>query len=229
MKILPFNYRIAKEKVLQNTTAMDLSAWNCVGVLGPVGSGKSLLIKLLADMQLRDLGAFSEYSFCAYLSQDLTQLFTGNTPQSILELYADTRYTVGKHFDRGLFDRYARRMRIEGLLEENRRLLTYSEGERQRLGICLAAAVKAKVCILDEPTTALDTESRMELYRIIADIRKRARIFMISHRLADCLYVCDYLILMEDLHIRDHYPLQEIIEKADILSYYLPQSEDEDV
>lgn len=229
MKIRPFTYKISEGKSLKNEAEIDLSSRNCVGILGPVGSGKSLLIKLLADEQFRGTAAFSPYPFCAYLSQDLTRLFTGNTPQSILELYADRRYTVGRHFSRRLFDQYAEVLNIHSLLEANRRLITYSEGERQRLGICLAAAVKAPVCILDEPTTALDTDSRLKLYKIIADIRERALVFMISHRLADCLYACDYLIRMKDLEIREHFPLQEIVEKKDILSYYLPQSEDEDV
>lgn len=229
MKILPFTYRIDEGRSLQNAGEIDLTSRNCVGILGPVGSGKSLLIKLLADKDLHAAGAFSQYPFCAYLSQDLTRLFTGNTPQSILELYADKRYTVGRHFSRRLFDRYAERLNIHSLLEENRRLISYSEGERQRLGICLAAAVKAPVCILDEPTTALDTQSRLELYKIIADIREAALVFLISHRLADCLYTCDYLIRMDELKITEHFPLKEIIEKKDILSYYLPQSEDEDV
>ncbi|MDD4961531.1 MAG: ATP-binding cassette domain-containing protein [Candidatus Marinimicrobia bacterium] len=229
MKILSFHYRIAEGKILQNAAEINLKNRRCIGILGPVGSGKSMLIKLLADKALRDAAAYSEYPFCAYLSQDLTRLFTGNTPQSILELYADKRYTVGKHFDRSLFNDYARRMRIESLIGEKRRLASYSEGERQRLGICLAAAVKAPVCILDEATTALDTQSRFNLFGIMEEIRTRARIFMISHRLADCLYVCDYLIHMENLNIREHYPIQEIVEKKNILSYYLPQSEDEDV
>ncbi len=229
MKTLPFRYKISEEKILQNSLHIDLQPWRCIAILGAVGSGKSMLIKLLADKDLQDAAAFSEYPFCAYLSQDLSRLFTGNTAQSILELYADKRYTVGKHFDRNLFDEYARRMQISKLIEENRRLLNYSEGERQRLGICLAAAVKAKVCILDEPTTALDTAARFEFYRILEEIRERAKIFLISHRLADCLYVCDYMIRMENLSLIEHFPIEEIIEKKDILSYYLPHNEDNSV
>jgi ABC-type multidrug transport system ATPase subunit len=225
MKIQPFIYRIAKDNYLKNTEEIRLSGRRCIGILGPVGSGKSLLIKLLADEQLRETGAFSEYPFCAYLSQDLTRLFTGNTPKSILELYADRRYTVGKHFDRVLFDLCVQRLNIRELLEENRRLISYSEGERQRLGISLAAAVKAPVCILDEPSTALDLQHRLVLFDIIKEIRERSRVFLISHRPADALYVCDYLIRMDELQIREHFPMQEIIEKHDFLRYYLPQSE----
>lgn len=225
MKILPFTYKISEDKELINSIAIDLSAFSCIAIMGAVGSGKSLLIKLLSDSQLHEVKAFSEYPFCAYLSQDLTRLFTGNTPESILELYKDKRYTVGQYFDTKLFDQYAQRLEIDQLLAKNRRLAHYSEGERQRLGICLAAAVKAPVTILDEPTTALNMAYRQTLYDIINEIRKRSKVFIISHRLLDCIAAADHLIRMEDLNIAEHFPIEQIIEKEHILSYYSFENE----
>jgi ABC-2 type transport system ATP-binding protein len=220
MKILPFAYKIAEDKELINSLEIDLSASSCTAIMGSVGSGKSLLIKLLSDSHLREVGAFSEYPFCAYLSQDLTRLFTGNTPESILELYKDKRYTVGRYFDPMLFDQYAKKLEIDQLLDKNRRLAHYSEGERQRLGLCLAAAVKAPVTILDEPTTALNMAYRQIMYDMINEIRKRSRVFIISHRLLDCIVVADHLIRMENLNIAEHFSIEQIIEKDHILNYY---------
>jgi len=220
MKILPFAYKITEDKELINSLEIDLSASSCTAIMGSVGSGKSLLIKLLSDSHLREVGAFSEYPFCAYLSQDLTRLFTGNTPESILELYKDKRYTVGQYFDPMLFDQYPKKLEIDQLLDKNRRLAHYSEGERQRLGLCLAAADKAPVTILDEPTTALNMAYRQIMYNMINEIRKRSRVFIISHRLLDCIAVADHLIRMENLNIAEHFPIEQIIEKDHILNYY---------
>ncbi|MFO7840876.1 MAG: ATP-binding cassette domain-containing protein [Fidelibacterota bacterium] len=220
MKINPFTYRIKKNKILVNKREIDLSGYSCIAVMGAVGSGKSQLIKLLADSNLREAGAFSDYPFCAYLSQDLTRLFTGNTPEKILELYRDKRYTVGKHFDLRLFDNYASKLRIDSLLGKNRRLAHYSEGERQRLGVCLAAAVRAPVTILDEPSTALDIRCRQELFSIIGEIRQRSLVFIISHRLLDALATADYMIWMKDLSVSDRFPLEDIVKKPHILSCY---------
>jgi len=220
MKIHPFHHTISPGYFLRNEHDIDLSAFSCIGILGPVGSGKSQLIKLLADSGLRSCGAFSEYPFCAYLSQDLTRLFTGNTPSSILELYRDTRYEIGRHFDASIFADTCRELRIDELIARNRRLAHYSEGERQRLGICLASAVLAPVTILDEPTTALDTHCRQILFSMIGKMRERTQVYVISHRLADLLAVCDYMIRMEDRCVAEHFPLEQIIEKPHILSYY---------
>ncbi len=229
MKILPFTYRISSEKTLFNDQEIDLSTSECIGIIGPVGSGKSQFIKLLADYQLHDVGAFSEYPFCAYLSQDLTRLFTGNTPDSILDMYCDSKHTVGQHFDRDLFSGYCKKLNITDLVNKNRRLTHYSEGERQRLGICLAAAVLAPVTILDEPTTALDIGYRQILYSLINDIKKRSKVFVISHRLLDCLETCGQMIWMENLDIADSFPVEQMIEKSHILSYYSVNEEDRHV
>lgn len=220
MKILPFIYTLSDDKKLVNAAEIDLSSSKCIAVMGPVGSGKSLLIKLLADSHLHEVGAWSEYPFCAYLSQDLTRLFTGNTPETILELYKDKRFTVGQHFDPVLFSAYAERLGIDHLLKANRRLAHYSEGERQRMGICLAAAVKAKVTILDEPTTALNMSYRQILFEIIEEVKERSKVFIISHKLLDCISCADHLIRMSDLEVAEHFPMEQIIEKDHILSYY---------
>ncbi len=225
MKILPFIFKISDTKELVNALEIDLSASSCTAIMGPVGSGKSLLIKLLSDSQLREVNAFTEYPFCAYLSQDLTRLFTGNSPSTIIELYKDKRYTVGQHFAPTLFDQYAKKLEIDQLLAKNRRLAHYSEGERQRLGLCLAAAVKAPVTILDEPTTALNMAYRQIMYDMIEEIRKRSRVFIISHRLLDCIAVADHVIRMENLNIAEHFPIEQIIEKDHILNYYSFENE----
>jgi ABC-type multidrug transport system ATPase subunit len=226
MKILPFIFPISPDKTLINSVEIDLSASKCTAMMGAVGSGKSLMIKLLADSHLHKIGAYSDYPFCAYLSQDLTRLFTGNTMQSILDIYKDRRYMVGQHFDMDLFNAYAKQLEIEGLVVNNRRLTHYSEGERQRLGICLAAAVKAPVTIMDEPTTALNIEHRNSLFKIIDEIKERSRVFIISHRLLDCLSTADHIIRMEDLQVIEHFPIEQIIEKEHILNYYSLQKED---
>jgi len=220
MKILPFIYELNTDKKLVNAAEIDLDASECTAIMGPVGSGKSLLIKLLADSHLRKIGAWSAYPFCAYLSQDLTRLFTGNNPETIVELYKDKRFTVGKHFDPELFEKYTEKLEISELLAANRRLAHYSEGERQRLGICLAAAVKADVTILDEPTTALNMKYRKILFDMVRGIKKRSKVFIISHRLLDCISTSDHLIRMEQLAIAEQFPMKEIVEKDHILNYY---------
>ncbi|MCK4813886.1 MAG: hypothetical protein KAT14_08110, partial [Candidatus Marinimicrobia bacterium] len=79
------------------------------------------------------------------------------------------------------------------------------------------------------PTTALDIGYRQILYSLINDIKKRSKVFVISHRLLDCLETCGQMIWMENLDIADSFPVEQMIEKSHILSYYSVNEEDRHV
>ena len=54
------------------------------------------------------------------------------------------------------------------------------------------------VLILDEPTTVLADKERETLFSILQDIRNRASIVLISHRLQEILDSCDRIVVLKD-------------------------------
>lgn len=79
----------------------------------------------------------------------------------------------------------------------DRRIATYSRGMMQR--ICLAQALinDPDLVILDEPTGSLDPIGRMEIRKIIADLRDRGKtVFFSSHELSEVELVCDHLAIL---------------------------------
>lgn len=79
----------------------------------------------------------------------------------------------------------------------DRRIATYSRGMMQR--ICLAQALinDPDLVILDEPTGGLDPIGRMEVRKIIADLRDRGKtVFFSSHELSEVELVCDHLAIL---------------------------------
>jgi ABC-type multidrug transport system ATPase subunit len=220
MIIYPFTYTINDKKKLVNQNHIDLSHFHITGLCGPIGSGKSTFIKLLVDYQYRNLNFFSTYEFSAYLSQDLTRLFTGNTVRSVTDMYRDTRFEVGKHFREDTF-RHA--IKLLGFPFESRQdeyLTDFSEGEKQRLAIALTTATTAETAVYDEPTTALNTYYRHVFYTLIREQAKHSRIFIISHRINDILAVCDSLIWFENVEVLMYGPLGNMIREKRIKQYF---------
>ncbi len=220
MIIFPFTFPVSDQKVLINDKTIDLSPWRVTGLCGPLGSGKSTFIKLLVDYQYKDLNIFSSYGFSAYLSQDLTRLFTGNTVQSVTDMYRDKRFEVGQHFQEDLFHQVIRTMDFPFESRREEYLTNFSEGEKQRLAIALTLATSAKTAVYDEPTTALNTRYRHQFYSLVRKQSEHSRIFIISHRINDILAVCDSMIWFDSLRVQDYGPLADMIRKEIIWRYY---------
>lgn len=221
MIIHPFNFKINDNKSLVNENNIDLSSFRITGLCGPVGSGKSTFIRLLVDYMFRDLKIFSSYGFSAYLSQDLTRLFTGNTVNSLISLYQDKRFEVGRHFHKDKFEGYMNTLEFPEPYRYDEYLTDFSEGERQRLAIALTAATSAEKAVFDEPTTALNNKYRQRFYLIIKELSEYTRVFIISHRINDILAVCDSVIWFNKLKIIETGPIDDMIRYPELVKHYL--------
>jgi len=221
VKVYPFTFSINDSKYLVNEKTLDLSPYRITGICGPIGSGKSTFIKLLVDYTYRDLKIFSSYGFSAYLSQDLTRLFTGNTVNSLISLYQDDRFEVGRHFQKESFKRYLNTLEFPQQERYDEYLTDFSEGERQRLAIALTAATSAETAVFDEPTTALNNEYRQRFYSIVKEISHNTRVFIISHRINDIISLCDSVLWFNRLKITEAGPLEYMIRYPELVRHYL--------
>jgi ABC-2 type transport system ATP-binding protein len=174
------------------------------GLLGPNGSGKSTTIKLLlglirpssGHMEVLDRppGHISAKQRIGYLPEE-THLYRFLNAEETLDFY-------GRLFR---IPRKQRKQRVRQLLEtvglsgevRRRPLRTYSKGQLRRIGLAQALINDPELLFLDEPTSGLDPIGRIEMKRIIADLRARGRtVFISSHLLADVEAVCDRVMIL---------------------------------
>jgi ABC-type multidrug transport system fused ATPase/permease subunit len=87
-----------------------------------------------------------------------------------------------------------------------------SGGQRQRLAIARALAGAPRVLVLDEPTSALDGRSESLIRETLAELRGRATIIVISHRLG-LVEDCDVLLVLDKGRVADFGPRTEVLTR----------------
>ena len=80
----------------------------------------------------------------------------------------------------------------------DRRVKTYSGGQRRRLDIALGIVHQPEVLFLDEPSTGLDPQNRANLWDHVRALRDQgATIFLTTHYLDEADALCDRLVIMD--------------------------------
>jgi ABC-2 type transport system ATP-binding protein len=80
----------------------------------------------------------------------------------------------------------------------DRKVKTYSQGMRQRLGIARALLGRPEVLVLDEPTNGLDPAEMREIRDLIRRLAARgATILLSSHLLSEVEQVCSHVVVMD--------------------------------
>jgi peptide/nickel transport system ATP-binding protein len=202
--------------------AIDLSieAGEVMGLVGESGSGKSMtalsVMRLLPEAALTsgrigfngiDILSASEDQMCALRGDDIGMVFQEpmtalNPLKTIGEQVAEgIRWHTGAN--RADAETQARKMldRV-GLPAEKFPLSRYphelSGGQRQRVVIAISCALKPKLLIADEPTTALDVVLQAQILELLRDLvdENRMGLLLISHDLAVVTEMADRITIL---------------------------------
>ena len=108
---------------------------------------------------------------------------------------------------------------LEVELNETERILRslpkqLSGGQRQRVMIAIAMLLRPRLLILDEPTTALDAETREGILALLLDLQKKhgMAVLFISHELAVVRRICRRVMVMDDGRVVEEGTVEEIFE-----------------
>lgn len=203
-----------RNPVIQNLS-LRIPAGKTIAIVGPTGSGKSTLVKLLLrlyevqsgtitldSIELRELKFKDLRSCIGLVSQDVF-LFHGTVAENIAygspdvvpsEVMAAAKVAEAHDFIMQLPQGY------ETIVGERGQKL--SGGQRQRIAIARAVLKNPPILILDEATSAVDNETEAAIQRSLERITIDRTTIAIAHRLstvrnADCIYVMDQGKLVE--------------------------------
>ena len=191
------------------------------GLLGPNGSGKTTVLKMLLGLLYPTKGKALVLGGDGADPKINSRI--GFLPEeSYLYRYLNARETLD--FYGRLFGLPAkvRKMRIEALLDmvglmavANRPVGTFSKGMARRIGLAQALINDPDLLILDEPTTGLDPIGTRQIKDLILKLVERGKtVLLCSHLLADVEDVCDRIAILYGGKIQSQGHVRDLLQQT---------------
>jgi ABC-2 type transport system ATP-binding protein len=96
-----------------------------------------------------------------------------------------------------------------------RRVKTYSQGMRQRLGLARVLLGRPELLVLDEPTNGLDPQEMRAVRELVRRLSAEGRtVLLSSHLLAEVEQVCSHVVVMDKGRLVTTGTVRELIEKS---------------
>lgn len=186
-------------------------------LLGSNGAGKTTIVKILTTLLKQDSGTAAVNGFDVeakpdYVRQSIS--LTGQfaavdeilTGRENLIMIAKLRHLTNP---RQAADDLLKRF---GLLEAaNRRSSTYSGGMRRRLDLAMSLVGKPQLIFLDEPTTGLDPEARIEVWMIVRELADGGTtVFLTTQYLDEAEQLADRIAILHEGKIIANGTLEEL-------------------
>ncbi len=200
---------------------LDIPHARIYGFLGPNGSGKSTTIRMLCGLLRPTAGTVDVLGH--EMPRDAEQLRTrlGYMTQKF-SLWDDLSVRENLQFMGQVFGLPAarRRARIAVVVEEfnltalfKQRAGTLSGGQRQRLALAAATLHEPELLLLDEPTSAVDPQSRRDFWESLFDLVARGVTILVSTHYMDEAERCHELAILASGRIVAQGPPQQLMSE----------------
>jgi ABC-2 type transport system ATP-binding protein len=174
-------------------------------LLGSNGAGKTTIVKILTTLMKPDAGTafvngFDVVSKAGNVRQSIS--LTGQfaavdevlTGRENLIMIARLRHL---HHPRQVTDDLLRRFGLTDAAD--RKTSTYSGGMRRRLDIAMSLVGKPEIIFLDEPTTGLDPEARIEVWKIVKELAENGTtVFLTTQYLEEAEQLADRIAILHE-------------------------------
>ena len=178
------------------------------GLIGPDGSGKTSLFRILATLILADEGTATVNGFDVVKGMKDIRRCVGYMPGKF-SLYQDLSVEENLTFFAELFgttvaEGYELVKPIYRQIEpfKKRRAGALSGGMKQKLALSCALIHRPKVLLLDEPTTGVDPVSRKEFWEMLASLRRLGITIIAATPYLDEIRQCDRVAFLHEGKLR---------------------------
>lgn len=185
-----------KELLALSNLTIEINENEIVGIVGPSGCGKSTILSIFSGLLIPESGTLykkqsSSNNFCGYMFQKDELLSWRNVISNILigleiQNIKDTKYAYE------LLEKYKLIDFAKSFPNE------LSGGMRQRVALMRTLVLKPELLLLDEPFSALDYQTRLDLvddvYKTIKQEKKSA--LFVTHDIQEAISLCDKIYVL---------------------------------
>lgn len=179
-----------KEKKLFNDFSLEVEENSVHAIVGPNGSGKTSLLRILTGLYKKDSGeVIVDVRYSMLLENDY--LYEDKTGFENIKLYG-----LYFGFEAKNFEKYSDLLEITGDL--NRKVSTYSKGMKRKLSLLIIIMMNREIIFLDEVTSGVDPISRVEIRKLIKLLKDEDKTIIItSHDLSEIEKVADRVSMIK--------------------------------
>jgi ABC-2 type transport system ATP-binding protein len=194
------------KKTYGNVKAVDdvsfeVSEGEIFGLLGPNGAGKTTTVECITGLRHPDGGTISVLGLDPQVDRNALHPVVGVQLQ--FSTFPD-KLKVGEILDlyQSFYQNPANAEDLAQALGLGEKLGSYyktlSGGQKQRLSVALALIGQPKIAVLDEMTTGLDPQARLDAWELIERTRERGTtVVLVTHDMEEAERLCDRVALID--------------------------------
>lgn len=179
-----------RNKKLFNNFSLEIEANTVHALVGPNGSGKTSLLRILTDLYNEDDGQVNiKGSHGMLLENDY--LYEDKTGLENIKLYG-----LYLGYEPINYKKYSELLQITNDLD--RKVSTYSKGMKRKLSLLIIVMMNREIIFLDEVTSGVDPISRVEIRKLIKLLKNEGKTIVItSHDLSEIEKIADKVSMIK--------------------------------
>ena len=225
-----------ESKTVVHNVSLEVNSGEIVGLLGPNGAGKTTTFYMIVGLVKSDEGSIhindQNITFepihkrfeqgISYLPQE-PSVFRDMTAKDNIEAVLEVDKSLSKNQKSDILEHLINKFDLSKFI--NTKGIQLSGGERRRVEIARALALKPKFLLLDEPFAGIDPISVIDIQKIIKVLAKEEiGILITDHNVRETLKICDKSYVINSGKVLASGKSRDLVKNEIVKKVYLGKS-----